>query len=105
MRPLGPAVRAGRRADGRDGQVIPKFWNKVVGVWGRWWGDAARGGGGGEGDVVRGRAPLLLIGNSREGAAPRGACLAGSSAVSGPYGAEAGIPKFWNSAVRARRGA
>lgn len=55
-------------------------------------------------DVVRGRAPLLLIGNSREGAAARGACLAGSSAMSGPCGAEAGIPKFWNSAVRARRG-
>jgi len=31
MRPLGPAVRAGRRAGGRGGQVIPKFWNKVVG--------------------------------------------------------------------------
>jgi len=51
------------------------------------------------GDVVRGRAPLLLIGNSREGAAPRGACLAGSSAVSGPCGAVArqAIQKSWNS--------
>jgi len=57
MRPLGPAVRAGRRAGGRGGQVIPKFWNKAVGVWGRWWGDeVARGGGGGEGGAVRGHA-------------------------------------------------
>ena len=46
---------------------------------------------------MRGRAPLLLIGNSREGAAPRGACLAGSLAVSGPCGAEAGHSKIFES--------
>jgi len=84
MRPLGPAVRAGRRADGRDGQVIRKLASLVVRGRRRVWGC---GGGGGvmprgaeegeRGDAVRGRAPLLLIGNSREGAAPRGAALLG----------------------------
>jgi hypothetical protein len=49
------------------------------------------------GDGVRGARGFPIIGNSREGAAPRGACLAWSSAVSGPCGAVAGHSKIFES--------